>query len=434
MPSKKIWRPRKKDSTRANGPRKKWTVLVWIAGDNDLDEFGLSDLKEMKKVGSNENIDIVAQFDRAGKSATRRYHLKKGTTLAEDMVADLGETNTGDPAVAIDFFTWGIKSFPADRVMTVIWNHGSGIDEADVYRRARRATVRRGQGPTPTPGRDAAVPKQRIRTVASSRFRRALFSTTVNTAITTRAIAYDDTSRDFLDNAELKKVLAKVASRTGRSIDVLGLDACLMNMVEVAYQLRDFVGHIVASEELEPGDGWPYDRVLKDLDAKPTARGAEVSKAVVARYLDSYVAADAITSAALDVARVESVAKAVDRLAGACMKALADDSEYVAFSRALKATQRFDTKDFVDLGDFCAQLASRTARTDVKKACAAVTTSLSGAAPFVLKHGHKGAGLARATGAAIYFPTVNDAQLTYDTLDFAKDTRWGKLIARYQET
>jgi hypothetical protein len=116
------------------------------------------------------------------------------------------------------------------------------------------------------------------------------------------------------------------------------------------------------------------------------------------------------------------------------MKALGDDSEYVAFSRALKATQRFDTKDFVDLGDVCAQLASRTARTDVKSACAAVTTALSGGAPFVLKHGHKGAGLARATGAAIYFPTVGDAQLTYDKLDFAKDTRWGKLIARYQET
>ena len=27
---------------------KKWTVLAWIAGDNNLDSYGLSDINEMK--------------------------------------------------------------------------------------------------------------------------------------------------------------------------------------------------------------------------------------------------------------------------------------------------------------------------------------------------------------------------------------------------
>ena len=30
----------------------KWTVMVYLAGDNDLDGAGVGDLKEMKKVGS----------------------------------------------------------------------------------------------------------------------------------------------------------------------------------------------------------------------------------------------------------------------------------------------------------------------------------------------------------------------------------------------
>ncbi|MBW1675421.1 MAG: hypothetical protein JRF30_01090 [Deltaproteobacteria bacterium] len=68
----------------------------------------------------------------------------------------------------------------------------------------------------------------------------------------------DDTSGDALDNQELKNVLSGVSQRIGRKIDILGLDACLMNMIEVAYQLKDCVQVMVGSEEEEPFDGWPY--------------------------------------------------------------------------------------------------------------------------------------------------------------------------------
>ena len=32
--------------------RRKWTVAVWVAGDNNLESFGETDLGEMKSVGS----------------------------------------------------------------------------------------------------------------------------------------------------------------------------------------------------------------------------------------------------------------------------------------------------------------------------------------------------------------------------------------------
>jgi len=124
-------------TTKTKTP-KRWTVLVWIAGDNNLDSYGLSDIKEMKRTGSTSAVDVAVQFDRRGDGKTYRYHLRKGTTLASDVVGKLGETNTGDPAVAIDFFTWGMRQYPSEKVLAVIWNHGSGIDEADVYARARR--------------------------------------------------------------------------------------------------------------------------------------------------------------------------------------------------------------------------------------------------------------------------------------------------------
>lgn len=409
---------------------KRWTVLAWIAGDNNLDEYGLSDIKEMKKVGSTPAVDIVVQFDRRGDGTTYRYHLRKGTTLNADVVGRLGETNTGDPAVAADFFTWGMRTYPSEKTLAIIWNHGSGIDEADVYARARKSGIR-----VQRRARRSAKtrPRSQARAIATSGLSRSLFRGTVDSAIKLRAIAYDDTNRDFLDNAELKRVLARVVKATKRPIDVLGFDACLMSMVEVAYQLRGLVGHIVASEAVEPGDGWPYDKVIADLVANPKASGATVAKNIVRRYLASYPVSEEVTDSAVDVSRVKAVADAVDRLAGACLPTLQNPADYGAFGRAITNVQRFDMKDYADLGDLCRQLIARSARPDVRMAAQAVLDTLQGPQPYIVAEGHKGTTVARASGTAVYFPLANDVQVTYAALDFAKATRWGQLITQYRQ-
>ena len=110
-----------------------------------------------------------------------------------------------------------------------------------------------------------------------------MFSTTVQAALDSRAIAYDDTSRDFLDNLELKRVLEQVKANAGRPIDVLGFDACLMSMIEIGYELRDLAGHVVGSEQTEPGNGWPYDRVLRALAGAPDMSPGQLSVAAVGR-------------------------------------------------------------------------------------------------------------------------------------------------------
>ena len=414
--------PDSSDATR------KWTVAVWIAGDNDLQSFGTTDLEEMKKVGSNDDIAIAAQFDRMGDEQTRRYHLHADSALDDDVVEELGETDTGDPAVATDFFTWAFTKWPSEKVLAVIWNHGSGIDETDIYARATRRGLRverRADG-----GNGDSVPRARVRSVASSGFRRALFATTLEDAVNSRAIAYDDTSRDFLDNAELKRVLSQVVEKIGRPIDVLGFDACLMNLVEVAYQLRGTVDHIVGSEEVEPGDGWPYDTVVAELAASPDISPRDAAKRIVERYMESYRGDESVTQSAFDVSRVGAVAEATSELAATCIS-LIDGPGFGEFSRAVKNAQRFRTKDFADLGDLAKLLAESTSA-DVKQASKGVADALFGDAPFVLASAQRGATVERSTGAAVYFPVVGDVQVAYDQLDFGGDTQWGQLIKKYE--
>src|SRR6185369_18078988 len=102
-----------------------------------------------------------------------------------------------------------------------------------------------------------------------------------------------------LDNIELKKVLTGIKKKLSRKIDILGMDACLMSMVEVYYQMRGLADYSVGSEESEPGDGWPYDRILKALAAKPAMTPEELAKAIVSQYLASYKSGDNVTQSAL---------------------------------------------------------------------------------------------------------------------------------------
>jgi hypothetical protein len=417
-------KPAKPSKPAATSP-KKWTVLVWMAGDNNLEDFGRTDIGEMKKVGSTADVDVVVQFDSMSDDRARRYHLRKGTSLASDLVKDLGPTNTGDPAVATDFFSWGVESHPADRYLMVLWNHGSGIDETDVYRQARASglrIVRKGKG---TRG-SGVVPRSRARSIASRRFRRSLFSSTVDAALRRRGIAYDDTAKDFLDNAELHKVIEAVSRKAGRPIDVVGFDACLMSMLELAYEHGGLARFTVGSEEVEPGDGWPYDRVVGALAADPDMTARQLGETVVQQYLKSY-ANDDVTMSCLDLSAAGALGSSVDRLAADLKDAIADPAEYAAFTKALNATQHFEMPDFLDLYDLCAHLKTRSTSAAVKASADAIQQSLSA---FVSAEGHKGSSVSGAHGVAIYFPRGR-VTVVYERLKFAKDTRWDELISSY---
>ena len=184
-------------------PIREWTFMVYLAGDNSLEDFGRADLMEMKEVGSTGDLAIVAQFDRmqgAGTSqgATRRYYVKQGSTLEEDDVGiDLGETNTGDPRDLVAFISWAMNAYPAKRYALVLWNHGIGWKEDDVYRIAESSNTVRVSSSRLGP---------LVNGLVSRTGRPVLFASTVNSVLA-RGIAYDDTSSDFLDNSEMKRAI-----------------------------------------------------------------------------------------------------------------------------------------------------------------------------------------------------------------------------------
>lgn len=415
--------------------KRNWTIMVYLAGDNNLDSAGAVDLNEMKSVGTTDQVAVLAQFDRAGANvATTRYCLRKGTAINSDAVQSLGETNMGDPKVLEDFISWGVTSYPAEHYLLVLWNHGAGWDDAnlyqgDVFSGAAPPVSRKKQMITRGATADVRpVPMSQAR-AGLARTHKALFSTTVAAAITDRAIAFDDQAQDFLDNIELKKVLTSASKKLNRKIDIVGMDACLMSMAEVAFQMRDVADYSVGSEETEPGDGWPYDRILTALAATPTMTPEQLSKTIVTEYLASYKDNDNVTQAATKLAGLTPLATAIDGLGKALREVLPVASSRAAIISARAQVQEYSRPydDYCDVLDLCSLIDLNISDQTVRAACASVKQA---AAAAIVASGGKGPGVDKSTGLSIYFPKRKISPL-YDTLDFTKECSWDEFLKAY---
>lgn len=383
-----------------------WTWMVYMAGDNNLEDAGRDDLAEMKRVGSTADVNVIVQFDTEA-NRTTRYRVEKGKLRT---LQQMPGVDCGDPKVLTAFIQWAMKSFPARHYLLDVWNHGGGWENlpADYdYDAIRLAKPRRAA---------------KLR-----RLRRALFRTTVSRihrrAPRARAIAIDCGSHDYLDNQELRKAVARALPR-GRKLDILGCDACLMNMVEIAYEMKDTAALMVGSEETEPGAGWPYAAILKQLMARPAMSPADLARAVVVQYGTYFrKARETATQSALDLGRVVAMAAAVDDLASALLAGLPGAAGAVSLAR--DRAQKFEMPEYVDLGDLADQLARRLpGDARVRAAVAGVRTALGGPSPFVIENVTTGDAVARASGVSIYLPHPDDYSPDYGDLLISRQGRW----------
>jgi hypothetical protein len=392
---------------------KSWTFMVYMAGDNNLEPDGVKDLKEMKKVGSTNEVNVIAQFDRATGHACKRYYLRKGGQASADAVATVGKVNTGDPKNLMDFIKWGVKTYPAKRYILVLWNHGQGWDDTDIYADERH---------------------RRLRRLASGRIRHAFFHTPVRRTLKNavgdseaRAILLDDNAKDFLDNQEMKKVLADTRKLLKRKLDVLGMDACLMSMAEVGYQISESAAFTVGSEETEPLEGWPYDTILSELAKNPAMTAQDLGSLIVDKYIASYPR-DAVTHSACDLSKAEVLATAVAHLASALKTGLTDTATRQHILTARTQVQTYDVKDNIDLADFCSLLAKAAPGSEIAKRCQDVIQAVESG--YVVTNGYKGSSMKNSHGVAIYFPTGEVSPL-YAGLDFSRKTGWDAFLKAY---
>lgn len=291
-------------------PVRKWTFLVFVNAANDLEAFSTLNINQMEQVGSTDDVNIVVQVKRISNlydggftdwkdSATRRMLVTRdgddnhiaSAILEQNDAADMGKTETLQ-----EFVRWGVDKFPAERYSLVIWNHGAG------WRKVSTAG---------------------------------------------RGVSYDDTTDSHIDTIDMPEA---VRLGGGRKWDLLAFDASLIQMAEVAYEIRNEAQFIVGSEESPNAKGYSYDKILAPLTQNPGMDGRALGEVITRSMLDYYGARSNVTQSLLDASKIGAIAPALNALGRALLDAKATYGAGISDARG--DAEQYDYPENKDLIDF----------------------------------------------------------------------------------
>jgi hypothetical protein len=367
-------------------PGESWTVLIYSMADTDLEPFMVTDINEAGEIGSTDALHVRAMVDRNPEYGDdplldqgswvggRIFDLAEpGTT---ELVEDMGDVNSADPAVLASFIADGIADHPADKYALIISDHGAGWP---------------GIGPDETAGYDT------------------------------------------LDLIDLTDGIGAGLEEAGvDQLDLLGFDACLMANYEVASAVAPLARRMVASQELEPGHGWDY-RSLGVLAEDPTTDTETFGSAIIdgfeAQAVESGTDAE-ITLSMIDLTQMAALDEAVDAFSAdlgenpdAAPAVGRAESEVLAFGKNPDPAQ---DSNLSDLGQLV------TAVGDGAEEMSGAADDVNAALESVIVDSVSGPATTGATGLSVYLPPSEDyANPAYT--EIADSDPWEDLLVEYFE-
>jgi len=264
-------------SSKKTETEKDWTVLVYMNDNNNLSWQGNAKLNcQLKEIDKSDKMNIAVHFSALRSKGwnhpnainSTRYEVRKNGVRKME---ELGPLNMASPDTLVDFVKWGMNKYPAKHYMIVVQGHGGAW-----------------HGGLP-----------------------------------------DDVYDDRMDLPKMDEAFTRIKKETGTVPDVIAFYSCLMANTEAAYQFRDHAKIMIGSEEVEFGAqsqyaedvSAPYKDIFNGLSQKLDS-GADVGPEALAK--DWVKACDGKwttpTQSAIDLTKMESFAKSLDRLATCILK------------------------------------------------------------------------------------------------------------------
>lgn len=298
-----------------------WAVYWYLCG-SDLETnggFATTDLSEMMEVQLPENVNVVIQTGGAAvwqndqmdpEKLQRWLYNSEGLQLIEEQ----DTANMGDAQTLYEFLAFANENYPADKVAVTFWNHGGG---------------------------------------------------------SVSGAAFDELhGLDSLDLAEMYQAFDAVwpADAEHPALELVGFDTCLMATVDVASTFQNFAKYLVASEEVEPGNGWLYSGWLGALAENTDMDGAALGTAICDTYYQGCEAVgtqDQTTLSVTDLSRLEPLLDAYESFGQEALATAAEDPGFFAeLGRAAARSENYggNTREqgytnMVDLGHLARQTA-----------------------------------------------------------------------------
>lgn len=294
----------------------KVTVMVYLCG-TDLESKGgmaTADLQEMMKAQISDQVNIIVETGGTAKwnnniisnKTNQRYRVtSKGL---EPLEQNLGKKSMVKPETLSDFIKYCSSTYPADRYILILWDHGGG---------------------------------------------------------STSGYGYDQNFPN--DSMTLDEI--NIALKNGGCVfDIVGFDACLMATLETAIVLEPYADYMIASEEVEPGIGWYYTGWITELSGNTSIASTDLGKILIDDYVKEVRAKTPKSQATLsliDLAEMKGTVPEPFAAFAASASKLIDSKEYKKVSDARAGTKEFagsSQLNQIDLVNFAETLGTSEAK------------------------------------------------------------------------
>jgi len=263
---------------------------------------------------------------------------------------------------------------------------------------------------------------------------------------------HDEESDTDISAKELGNVFRDASRKAGKKIDVAGFETCLMGQAEVAYELKDGVKYMVASEDTTAECAPDYE-MLKDLQQgireKKEITAKELSQLMVYEFKHTPGARQTFpTMSAVNLEKMKPLSENMDRLAGSFMEAIKKDPTIIRHIRSdIAETQHFEIDPlatqpytgFADLRHFCEIILKDKDITDpaIRENAALVSEDVR---EMVVAEEHtslnrSGNIMENSHGLSVFLPRDygkarpgEKETFKYDKTSFAEKTRWDEFL------
>ncbi|MDD4005110.1 MAG: clostripain-related cysteine peptidase [Elusimicrobiaceae bacterium] len=359
-------------------PEREWTVMAFVNGKNDLAFQAFTAVNAMESAAPGADVNIVLELGMVNDKELRFKRLRSWRGIRRFFVTSDSDPRKitsiplpGEPygdmgsyRHLVRFCKWAKTNFPAKKYMLIMISHGDGM----YY------------------------------------------------------ISPDNLTRNAIGLTELGKALARIGG-----VDVFAADACLMQMAEVAYVLKDAVKVMVGSEAIMPYLGFDYTANINLLRANPGMGAEEAGTVIVETFAKLYAGkagkggigynGKRTTLSALRLSEMDNLAVSVKTWT----EAVRNSPDSIRCLRvALRKARRFDEPEFLDLHHFGDLVMRNTSDPVLQSASASLLTLLKDRLLVINKQRR----FKQANGLSIYVPTGTTLRRGYRESAFAQQSGW----------
>ena len=314
-----------------------WLISWYICGSDLESEYGAAsaDLEELMETDLPPNVRVLIlaggtqtwQNDTFTRPLNLYLYDADGLHELENLPdADMGSTGT-----LTNFLRYGAENYPADHRVFVFWDHGGG---------------------------------------------------------SAAGVCADERTENMLRLNDIRQAFSDVYGEHPNAppYELVGFDACLMASYETAASLEGYTRYMVASEEVEPGNGWNYDAWISALGDNAAMGGAGLGSVICDTYLAGCREEDTeeeATLSVIDLGRLPQLRAAYGTYSRDVLRHAADLSPafFAALDRAAQRAENYggNTREMgyanmVDLAGLAQETAHEIPSADalvraVKEAC-----------------------------------------------------------------